>query len=553
MQVTQAIITLSIIFTTLYSFGLVACQLLYKDKKFDIFFQFLVGYIFIGSMTVIFHFFFKINNFYSLSIILLSLFLFSTKLSKINKLGYLKLILIFLFSAFLLLAYSDHPIDTNMYHHPYVAYLKSEKIIFAVANIQFRFGHISFLQYVQAALSNDYFDLISLASINVIFYFCFIIFLSKEIINTKKINFVFIVKVLVGSFLLIKFARYREHGNDLIPLLVSLYFFIKIININKNDFLSKKDLLNLSLPFLAFIFSHKISYILAFLIFLPLYNFNKLRFIYEIKTIYFLFYIVMLIPWLTKNYVTTSCLAYPIEFSCYTNSLYELSGLSEPKNAAWLTEIWAKGFVDHPNWQEIDLDKYIKGINWVPTWFKGHFLKILEIISPMLFLISILTIFLVFKKKEYLNKKKILAIHGDYFYLWCVISFGLIIWFFKAPIFRYGSFYIVAFIIITYVLIFSYFFKFKKTKNLKFFKILFFISLFFFIAKNTLRIDKSNNLFFPKTSKGLNEFITFNHEKLKLFKPKNGLCYYNNFICSHEASENIRLKKIKDYHIFVNK
>ena len=127
MQVTQAIITLSIIFTTLYSFGLVACQLLYKDKKFDIFFQFLVGYIFIGSMTVIFHFFFKINNFYSLSIILLSLFLFSTKLSKINKLGYLKLILIFLFSAFLLLAYSDHPIDTNMYHHPYVAYLKSEK------------------------------------------------------------------------------------------------------------------------------------------------------------------------------------------------------------------------------------------------------------------------------------------------------------------------------------------------------------------------------------------------------------------------------------------
>ncbi|MBD1142966.1 hypothetical protein IDH22_03225 [Pelagibacterales bacterium SAG-MED35] len=325
------IITLSIIFTTVYSFGFIISNLLYGKKKIDVFFQVLIGYIFIGSTTVVFHFFFNINNFYSLSIIFFGLFFFVLNYSKINKLEYFKLIVIVIISSFILVGYSDHSIDANMYHHPYVSYLKSEKIIFAIANIQFRFGHISFLQYVQASLSNDYFDLISLASLNIIFYVCFILFLFREIINTRKINIVFIVKILFGSFLLIKFARYREYGNDLIPLLVSIYFLINILNLSKNKFFSKKDLINISLPFLAFMFVHKISYVFAFLIFLPLFNFKNLKFLYEIKLVYFLIFLTILIPWSAKNYFVTSCLAYPVELSCYSNSLYELSGASEPK------------------------------------------------------------------------------------------------------------------------------------------------------------------------------------------------------------------------------
>ena len=166
-----------------------------------------------------------------------------------------------------------------MYHHPYVSYLKSEKIIFAITNIQFRFGHISFLQYVQSALSNDYLHEISLASINIIFYICFIIFISEKIINTKKFNYNFLINILFACFLLIKFARYREYGNDLIPLLVSIYFLIQILEVYKNKLFTNNILINFSLPFMAFMFAHKISYIFVVLIFLPLFNFRKLKFL----------------------------------------------------------------------------------------------------------------------------------------------------------------------------------------------------------------------------------------------------------------------------------
>ena len=226
MQIIYSIITFILIFTTFYSYGFAISNKIYKVKKIDFFFKILVGYIFIGVATVIFHFFFKIGNLFSFLLITGALLIFIYYYSQIVKKDFLILIFIIPLCSFLFFGYSDHPIDTNMYHHPYVSYLKSEKIIFAIANIQFRFGHISFLQYVQSAITNDHLHTISLASINIIFYICFIYFVFKKIIKTKKLSFIFLINILFTSFFLIKFARYREYGNDLIPLLVCPYFFL---------------------------------------------------------------------------------------------------------------------------------------------------------------------------------------------------------------------------------------------------------------------------------------------------------------------------------------
>ena len=378
MQIIHSIITFILIYITLYSYGFTITNKIYKHQDKDVFFTILIGYLVVGTITVILHFFFKINNFISIFFIINSLIIFYYFRHKIsiNK-NFLYILIILLFSFFLF-GYSDHPIDTNMYHHPYVSYLKSEKIIFAIANIQFRFGHISFLQYVQSALSNDYLHEISLASINIIFYICFIIFISEKIISTKKFNYNFLIDILFASFLLIKFARYREYGNDLIPLLVSIYFLIQILEVNKNKLFTNNNLMNLSLPFVAFMFAHKISYTFVVLIFLPLFNFTKLKFLNEINIKYFFVFLLIFVSWLIKNYITTSCFAYPVEISCISNNLYTLSGLAEPSKASWLTELWAKAFIAHPNWKEIDLDVYMSGLNWFPTWFGSHFVKILE-------------------------------------------------------------------------------------------------------------------------------------------------------------------------------
>jgi len=552
MQIAHSTITLLLIFSTIYSYGLIVTNLVFKKQKIDIFIIIISGYTFIGVLTLIFHFFFKINDTYSVIIFIFGfiffIFNFNFSKSKLKEFIFLSLIIVLL--GFILFAYSEHPIDANMYHHPYISYLKSEKIIFGIANIQFRFGHISFLQYIQAALSNGLMHNISLASINIIFYITFIFYFSFEIFESKKFNFLLILKILLVSFVLIKFSRYREYGNDLIPLLVSIYFLIKIFDVNNLRLPNSKILFNLALPFAAFMFLHKISYLFVFLIFLPMIKYIKFRKIKKDDLKFFGIFVILILPWLAKNYINTSCLAYPIEITCFENSLFILNGLAEPSNAAWLTEIWAKGFIDNPNWEKLDLDVYRKNLNWLPTWLGGHFNKILEKISPLIFIQILMLFYLFLKKDEFIVFKKNRKISLFFLLIFVANFLGMLIWFLKAPTFRYGSFYIIAFITLLYILILGYFFKIKETNNFIFFKIIFLIALLFFIFKNLNRIYNSNKLFFPKTTKNITNYNFYNKNGLNLLSPINDVCYFTNLICSHEIPKEIKINKIGNYYIF---
>lgn len=554
MQLITITITFIVIFTTFYSYGSFISNKFFKNNETDIFFKILIGYCLVGLIALIIHFFFKINNTISIIIILVAIIFFIYNFSSINKKEYFILLILIPLVSLLLFAYSDHAIDANMYHHPYVSYLKTEKIIFAIANIQFRFGHISFLQYVQSVLTNDYLSKISLASINIIFFICFIFFLLNKIFQTKSLNYSFLISVLIISFLLTKYARYREYGNDLIPLLVCFYFFINIIEPEKLNPFTNKNIFNYSFPFAAFMLTHKISFVFSSLIFLPMLNWTKFKLLWRVNYIYLLIFLVVLSLWLTKNYITTSCLVYPIEITCIKNSSFALGGISEPAKAAWLTEIWAKGFIDNPNWKNMNLNEYIEGFNWTSTWLKGHFIKILEIISPLLFIILISTVYMAFKKKEYFGKKTKSKKLKIFKYLWFMIFLGLFIWFYKAPIFRYGSFYIISFVCISYVIILSYFYNLRENKNLIFFKTIVIMSLTFFIIKNGIRIYNSELKIFPKTEniEHLKKINLKNKSDLSLYSVTNGVCYYSKTICSHETPESIRVLKFGSYFVIKN-
>jgi hypothetical protein len=550
LQLVHYTITFAIIFTTLYSYGYFSSKIF--EKETDIFLKILIGYTFVGTITLISHFFYKINNEFSFFIIFLSLVIFYLKKKLLFKKEFFIFFLLLIFLSPLFFGFSDHPIDTNMYHHPYVSYLKSEKIIIGIANIEFRFGHISFLQYVQAALTNDYLHNSSLASINIIFYIAFILSIYQKINLEKKFSLIFLIQILVSCFILIKFARYREFGNDLIPLLVALYFFIWIFEEISKKKTKSKTLYNLGLPFMAFMFAHKISFTFVVFIFFIFFRNKTYRFWKNYNKYYFIFFLVFFIFWLLKNYFHTSCLAYPVEFTCIPNLIFQLNGMSDPFNASYLSEIWAKGFIDHPNWQNINLEIFVQGFNWVPTWINNHFIKILEIISPLVILIILSSIGL-YLNKSYITKKKFsFKNNTNYFYLLIYVFFGLFLWFYNAPVFRYGSFYIIAFIIILYVLSINFFLKIKGFSNLRYFKNIFILCLVFFVFKNINRIYKSDNYFFPKTAvvNIEKEFDKINFDGLILSRPNNlGVCYYTKFICSHELPNQIKVKSINNYYI----
>ena len=273
-----------------------------------------------------------------------------------------------------------------------------------IANIQFRFGHISLMQYVQSALTNDFLSPLSLSSLNIIFFTFFLIYCGEILFKKNENNLIFLIVLFFSCFVLIKMGRYREFGNDLIPFLVCSYFFIRILK-EKNNQNKNKSIFNYLPIFACFMISHKITYVFSALIFISIISKQNLIFIFKEKI--FTFSISFAFLWFLKTYVETSCLIYPVVQTCIKNSGWYLNGVADPEKAMWQSEIWAKGFIDNPEWRNINLKYYSDSFTWLPTWLNNHFIKILEKLSPLFVIMTLVTSYLILHKTKtnYKNNK----------------------------------------------------------------------------------------------------------------------------------------------------
>ena len=204
MNIFYSLFSLFIVFGSLIGYGNL---FFFRKRTNDLFIILLTGYFIIGFITLFLHFFLPINTFLSLMIIFFGFFLLLfTKFNFLERKFWVYLFLL-MCTSILLIGYSNHAIDANMYHHPYVSYLKSEKIIFSIANIQFRFGHISLMQYVQSALTNDFLSPLSLSSLNVIFFTFFLIYCGEILFKKNENNLIFLIVLFLSCFVMIKMGR----------------------------------------------------------------------------------------------------------------------------------------------------------------------------------------------------------------------------------------------------------------------------------------------------------------------------------------------------------
>ena len=497
----------------------------------------------ISFLSLLIHFFFPINKFVSILALIIGILLFfkNIKFYKTKK------VIIFYFLSTLVtlitFLYSQHPIDSEMYHHPYVSYLNKEKIILGAANLQFRFGHVSLLQYFQAITINNNLSIHNISFANIFFFTAFVVFAIKKLFQNNKLDFLKIIILSLLFITLIKFGRYREWGNDLIPLIVCFYFLIKFLE--SKFFVQKKLLINLTPLLFVFLLVHKISYIFAPLFFI--YFFKESFFFKELFNLRYLWFsFIFATLWLFKTFIVSSCLVYPVIATCISNDLIVAGGLADPIKANWLTELWSKSFIDHPDWRNLNLNLYMQNFNWVPNWLSSHFYKILEKTSSIFILFLILFIYSFLFKKKLVKIEKQKLYYKKIKFLIFVILIGLFIWFIKAPLFRYGAFYVVGFLVILFTLIYSKIFENKIFPKSRLHIFLVIFSLIFFVSKNILRMINSENPLFPKT---LNKDVILLKEKhsLKLFKVNRGVCHYTGLVCSHETPQNININLFYSY------
>ena len=372
------------------------------------------GSIILSFTSLLLNFFFPINQYISSIIFLLFLIPTLIYFIKVKTLKYTLIISIISGAVTTLVILLDNIYrpDAGLYHLPYTKIINENKVIFGVANIHFRFGHISILQYLNAINNNHLFGdngiLLPIASI----FSLLIIFFISELYNEfkkKKIYSLYIFFVI--TYILYGYNRYSEFGNDALGHILLLFvssIFLKNIQFKQNK--TVKEIFLLS----VFIFMNKPTLIAVFA--LPFYFIISSKKLTKFINKTNFFSTIFLLLWIIKNIITSGCAIYPITKTCFTDlSWYsndEKFNISS-KIQSLDNEAWTKGWPDRKDFN-ITRQEYVQKFTWVPVWSNHHGLLVLKKLSIfVLFLITIDFVLVRSLNKITLKKNKLFKVENN--------------------------------------------------------------------------------------------------------------------------------------------
>ena len=518
------------------------------------------GFIIVGFISLYLNFFFPINKIIGTVFFIFSLIFFIFYFIKLEKKNEFILLVFFVsITSFLVVTLSNiNRPDAGLYHLPYISILQENKVILGLTNLHYRFGHTSIFQYI-SAIYNNYFlknEFINFPLASLISFYILYLFknFNESLRRKKKIETVSIFLIIIFS--LYSFNRYSNYGNDA-P--ASIYFFIlilltlKIENIKKIDIENFFNILIISIflltikPFMVIVF--------ALPLFLFLLNNNKIRILKHKNS---LICVLLIISWVVKNFLISGCAIFPIKETCINKINYYDAAITNI--ASTEAEAWSKAHPDSIN--KLSFNEYISNYNWVNTWFKSHFKKIMEKLTP--FLLFLILFFLIkitrkpyfdnFNYKFFFKNKNILLI--IFFSLYCCFF-----WFLKFPVYRFGMAFISSFIIFLFINLFvtEKFFYNKKT----YYSIIG-IGLILFYGKNLNRIFNNldltyNNYPWPKIYSMSNEDENIKKKFIRVTDDKNNFiyyysngeeCMYSNTPCSNYYKDDLLKKSVLGYSIY---
>ena len=489
--------------------------------------------IIISFLSLLLNFFFPINNYIATLVPIFGLIL-SIKFRKLLfRFSFFKfLILISIMITLFLTESNVYRPDAGLYHLPFIGIINSEKIIIGISNLHSRYSMTSIIQYFDA-INNNFilknngivFSQALIASAIIINFFSLLV----RYIKKKNYNFHFFFLFFIIIYIAYKMNRYSEFGNDA-PSHFLVFFLVSeiILNIKKiklNDFLN-------NLLISLFIIQSKLT--LIFIILLNIIHLNQINLKNLILDKKFIFINIFFILWIVKNILFSGCALYPIGFTCIENLSW--TNLENIKKVSLEAEVWSKGWSDLSTNHKFSMGEFKNNFNWIKVWLFTHGKLILKILIPYLIFTIILLIFLLDrtkKKKVFLDKKIYL--------IFFILIFCSLIWFIKAPLYRYGySFLVSGTVFVLTYLFMKYESKFHSQN--KIFGSILLICILTIVCKNIYRIYKTSNNYvnypWPKYySMGDNnlqpKFKFHNFNELKIAVPINDYCMYTDNVCSH--------------------
>ena len=436
--------------------------------------EFIFGLIFIGFFGIIINFITNINDFITLSTMTFGAFLYFLFFIKTkNKKNEIYSILLLVFVAFFFAFYSLSNDDFD-YHFKTILLFK-EYNIFEITHER-RTSYNSHWLFINAVYYLKLFPA-SVFCITALFYsltlFDFYVSLKRNFNNSNYLPAIYSFFGLV--FFIGVINNFKEYGTDFPGQIILLYIFLIFFEKNKSIIRKNEFKVFIILIFLSFFaFTIKISNVLIFILLFFIF--------FQMKRNIYLFLICLpcaipILFWFIQNYLISSCLVWPLSFTCFNN-------IAQASQEMYLIEMFAKG----------ELDKsLVENFNWVPFWFVSHFPKILEKYTLYFILLLIPPIICKFLKRR--NKSipsfdiKVdlyqLKIDNPYLSFSLISIFCTVIWFVYSPAYRFGISFNLNFLIIFLIPLWHNIFLYEKLFFKKFLKILISISLVFFVYKNT--------------------------------------------------------------------
>ena len=447
---------------------------------------------------------------------------------------------------FLLLTKSNvYRPDAGLYHLPYISILNNEKIIIGLSNLHFRFGHISIIQYNSAIFNNLLFGDRGLnLAIGIIVSTIILNYLSNFNYRLKKkqFDFYFFLIFSLLIFIFYKVNRFSEYGNDA-P--AHLLMFLLISEIIKNSKEMNNSKFSNYILISIYIFMNKIILLLCFLFPLTLLLKKKFKLKFFTKKNIFIFIFISL--WTIKNIFVSGCILYPIKSTCLESLSW--TNVEKARQVSIENEAWAKGWPDlNKDKSKLSIQNYSKKFNWIKTWGKNHFIKILKIMIPYIIVLLIIILFI-------RSEKKTFRIDKLFKYIIFINIIGIAMWFLKVPVFRYGYSYLILFTSLIFATFGNSFHLKERSKFL--FKSSIILLLIIFISKNLNRILYYNYEYFdypwPKIYSMDDKNIL---EKLdsklingkKFYYTNTSYCMYGNSPCGITV-DGLKHKKVLNYSL----
>ena len=407
----------------------------------------LISLFYIGNASLVINFFYNINTFIGIALLLLPIIynFFNLRYFKVSQITF-KNIISFLATPFIIgisslnnnLAY-----DAGLYHLNHQNWIRNYKIVLGLSNNHKRYGYSSIIEYINANF-----------------------WLNENFIFIHFVNMIFIVFI----FQLIYFFLFTKYYKFAVSILI--YGLLDNFGFNggKNGFIEIESITMLDTPFaIMFITSSILLYFyfnksyqdiaqqeVYFLFFITLFSvelsilgainllafiiisINKFKFIHTLKYFFTTALLGSIIGFLfiIKNILTSSCIFYPIKELCIDQLPW--SGV--------------KNYADAGT-EANDLSSFHKAMNldnmadWIGIWTSKEINLIVG--KNLILTIGIILLFNLIHK--FVKKEKI-SNNFSFYLMYCLIS--VVIWLFTAPSIRWG-----VGIFITLVLFISIFYK----------------------------------------------------------------------------------------------